>query len=113
MTQMKAAITIDGIDYDYDYESTNCPDCNAQVWKVSGQPDQRCFKCIVSAALVRSRLLRQMTAHAKHERLDASGYKLQDLHRVVAVCICKKCNTQNEQAEPNQSDGSYVCFNCR
>ncbi len=26
---------------------------------------------------------------------------------------CKRCNQQNDYAEANQPDGSYVCFNCR
>lgn len=28
-------------------------------------------------------------------------------------CTCKKCNERNEYAEPNQSDGSYICVSCR
>ena len=28
-------------------------------------------------------------------------------------CICRKCKTPNEFAAPNQSDGSYLCFECR
>jgi hypothetical protein len=27
--------------------------------------------------------------------------------------VCSKCNEKNEYAEPNQSDGSYICYNCR
>lgn len=27
--------------------------------------------------------------------------------------VCKTCNSMNEYTEPNQKDGSYVCFNCR
>lgn len=27
--------------------------------------------------------------------------------------LCKKCNDLNEFAEPNQPDGSYLCFGCR
>ena len=30
-----------------------------------------------------------------------------------AGCICKKCNAKNDYAEPNQSDGTYLCFECR
>lgn len=26
---------------------------------------------------------------------------------------CKECNDENEYAEPNQADGSYVCRKCR
>lgn len=26
---------------------------------------------------------------------------------------CKKCSSYNEYAEQNQSDGTYVCYNCR
>ncbi len=26
---------------------------------------------------------------------------------------CNLCNTRNDQAEPNQEDGSYICFGCR
>jgi len=29
------------------------------------------------------------------------------------LAICKKCNAKNDYAEPNQKDGSYVCFECR
>jgi hypothetical protein len=29
------------------------------------------------------------------------------------VCACKACGITNEYAEPNQSDGTYVCYNCR
>ncbi len=28
-------------------------------------------------------------------------------------CNCKKCNMKNEFAEPNQKDGTYVCYMCR
>lgn len=31
----------------------------------------------------------------------------------LQVCVCKKCNEQNEYAEPNQPDGSYLCVSCR
>jgi hypothetical protein len=27
--------------------------------------------------------------------------------------FCKNCNQFNEYATPNQSDGSYICYNCR
>lgn len=26
---------------------------------------------------------------------------------------CTKCNVINEYAQPNQTDGSYVCYSCR
>jgi hypothetical protein len=26
---------------------------------------------------------------------------------------CKSCGMKNEYAEPNQKDGTYMCFNCR
>mgnify|MGYP001561891562 CR=1 FL=1 len=26
---------------------------------------------------------------------------------------CKTCSMVNEYAESNQSDGSYICYNCR
>lgn len=26
---------------------------------------------------------------------------------------CKACNEKNEYATPNQTDGSYICYNCR
>lgn len=32
---------------------------------------------------------------------------------VSGPCICKLCNMKNEFAEPNQKDGSYVCYSCR
>lgn len=32
--------------------------------------------------------------------------------RKGAVCVCK-CGMRNEYAEPNQKDGSYVCYVCR
>lgn len=28
-------------------------------------------------------------------------------------CVCRKCNSKNEYAEPNQKDGTYVCYECR
>lgn len=28
-------------------------------------------------------------------------------------CNCKKCKEHNEYAEPNQSDGSFICYSCR
>lgn len=31
----------------------------------------------------------------------------------VNGCVCKKCNTSNEYAAPNQDDGTYICFGCR
>ena len=30
-----------------------------------------------------------------------------------AVQVCKHCKLQNEYAIPNQSDGSYICYNCK
>lgn len=27
--------------------------------------------------------------------------------------ICTKCKTINEYAEPNQPDGTYICYGCR
>ncbi len=27
--------------------------------------------------------------------------------------ICKTCNMKNDYGEPNQKDGSYVCYGCR
>ncbi len=32
---------------------------------------------------------------------------------VSTGCICKRCNSKNDFAAPNQKDGSYVCFECR
>lgn len=28
-------------------------------------------------------------------------------------CVCARCNSRNEWAEPNRKDGTYVCFECR
>jgi hypothetical protein len=28
-------------------------------------------------------------------------------------CSCKKCKDYNEYAEPNQEDGSFICYRCR
>lgn len=28
-------------------------------------------------------------------------------------CVCKRCNSLNRWAEPNQPDGKYLCFECR
>lgn len=28
-------------------------------------------------------------------------------------CSCKKCREFNEYAEPNQDDGTFVCYTCR
>lgn len=28
-------------------------------------------------------------------------------------CLCKKCNDFNEYAEPNQEDGTFICYGCR
>jgi hypothetical protein len=28
-------------------------------------------------------------------------------------CNCKKCKELYEYAEPNQSDGSFICYSCR
>ncbi len=27
--------------------------------------------------------------------------------------VCAKCNMKNDFGEPNQSDGSYICYGCR
>lgn len=32
---------------------------------------------------------------------------------VETGCNCAKCNEFNEYAEPNQSNGTYVCYRCR
>ncbi len=29
------------------------------------------------------------------------------------IVYCKFCNLQNEYGAVNQTDGSYICFNCR
>lgn len=29
------------------------------------------------------------------------------------IMVCKKCNLRNEYAVSNQSDGSYICYECR
>lgn len=31
----------------------------------------------------------------------------------IKICNCKICNTTNEYAQPNQSDGTYLCYDCR
>ena len=31
----------------------------------------------------------------------------------VGGMVCKSCNAKNEYAGPNQSDGTYVCYQCR
>jgi len=28
-------------------------------------------------------------------------------------CTCRKCGNFNEYAEPNQQDGTFVCFGCK
>ena len=28
-------------------------------------------------------------------------------------CTCQKCGLHNEYAEPNQSDGTFLCFTCK
>lgn len=33
--------------------------------------------------------------------------------KVSTGSICKRCNSMNSYAEPNQKDGSYVCYECR
>ena len=33
--------------------------------------------------------------------------------RLLKEVVCKKCKEQNEYAEPNQEDGSFVCKSCR
>lgn len=33
--------------------------------------------------------------------------------KVRAGCSCKKCDDFNEYAEPNQKDGTFICFSCR
>ena len=30
-----------------------------------------------------------------------------------AGCTCRKCDNYNEYAEPNQVDGTFLCFSCR
>ena len=29
------------------------------------------------------------------------------------ICSCTACGITNEYAQPNQTDGTYVCYNCR
>jgi hypothetical protein len=31
----------------------------------------------------------------------------------IGPCVCSRCNSKNDYAEPNQKDGTYVCFECR
>lgn len=33
--------------------------------------------------------------------------------KAVGGCVCRRCNSKNPHAEPNQADGSYLCFECR
>lgn len=53
------------------------------------------------------------------EREPGLYWKLANATRMVmsppprVICVCKKCNMKNEHAEPNQNDGTYVCYNCR
>ncbi len=47
--------------------------------------------------------------------LPLEGRQPMTLSQVVVAtgCICKRCNSKNDFAAPNQKDGSYVCFECR
>lgn len=40
-------------------------------------------------------------------------YSVSGFGCVAYGCVCKKCNAKNEYAEPNEPDGSYVCYDCR
>lgn len=45
---------------------------------------------------------------------DAPVRRLSDDYRAPHVGMtCRKCNMCNEHAEPNQEDGTYVCYECR
>jgi hypothetical protein len=33
--------------------------------------------------------------------------------KAVGPLSCKSCNTINEYAEPNQPNGTYICYNCK
>lgn len=43
---------------------------------------------------------------------DASDYSpVAKVH--TGGCICSKCKMKNDYAEPNQSGGGYICYECR
>lgn len=44
---------------------------------------------------------KSMRETAETKALKAAGY------------ICDKCSEFNEYAEPNQADGTYICYRCR
>jgi hypothetical protein len=33
--------------------------------------------------------------------------------QAVTGVVCRECKDKNDFAEPNQPDGSYICFGCR
>jgi hypothetical protein len=52
----------------------------------------------------------------KHWTLEGIWYNENDFLNKInnkKIISCKCCNQTNEYAKPNQSDGSYICYNCR
>lgn len=37
----------------------------------------------------------------------------QIIRKILREVACKRCKADNTYAEPNQSDGSYLCYTCR
>ena len=38
---------------------------------------------------------------------------VESIKKDSAGCNCKRCREFNEYAEPNQEDGSFICYACR
>lgn len=36
-----------------------------------------------------------------------------EIKKHTGGCSCKKCREFNEYAEPNQEDGTFICYSCR
>lgn len=60
-------------------------------------------------------------AWKSHSGFDSSDDYFKWIKHVAVVaptypngCVCKRCNSRNKWAEPNQKDGtSYICYECR
>lgn len=44
---------------------------------------------------------------------DVSGDAPTPVKKKEPGCKCKRCEDFNEYAEPNQKDGTFICYGCR
>lgn len=73
------------------------------LFRAQGSPD----------GMVRLKRLDRDEFEGMHTEAGCAIDRVQVRSHDVGKCVCRKCNAKNEYANPNQPDGSYVCYECR